>query len=98
MEGTRQEDEIRLGEFSGSRGQAYGDEKVSDRKKGATQFRHGDIRYDTASETAREETRTAKPRVRATRYYRLLLAEGHLTRRLFGAMVRRIEALALLAG
>ena len=32
------------------------------------------------------------------RYYWLLLAEGHLTRRLFGAMVRRIEALALPAG
>ncbi len=27
-------------------------------------------------------------------YYWLLLAESHLTRRLFGAMVRRIEALA----
>jgi hypothetical protein len=27
-----------------------------------------------------------------------LLAEGHLTRRLFGAMVRRIEALTLAAG
>jgi hypothetical protein len=32
------------------------------------------------------------------RYYWLLLAEGHLTRRLFGAMVRRIEALTLPAG
>jgi hypothetical protein len=31
--------------------------------------------------------------VKHARYYRLLLAEGHLTRRLFGAMVRRIEAL-----
>lgn len=31
-------------------------------------------------------------------YYWLLLAEGHLTRRLFGAMVRRIEALTLSAG
>lgn len=30
--------------------------------------------------------------------YWLLLAEGHLTRRLFGAMVRRIEALALPTG
>jgi len=28
----------------------------------------------------------------------LLLAEGHLTRRLFGSMVRRIEALPLPAG
>jgi hypothetical protein len=31
--------------------------------------------------------------VKHARYYWLLLAEGHLTRRLFGAMVRRIEAL-----
>jgi len=28
----------------------------------------------------------------------LLLAENHLTRRLFGSMVRRIEALAVRAG
>jgi len=32
------------------------------------------------------------------RYYWLLLAEGHLTRRLFVAMVRRIEALTLPVG
>jgi hypothetical protein len=32
------------------------------------------------------------------RYYWLLLAESHLTRRLFGSMVRRIEALPLPAG
>ena len=32
------------------------------------------------------------------RYYWLLLAESHLTRRLFGAMVRRIELLPLPAG
>ena len=32
------------------------------------------------------------------RYYWLLLAEGHLTRRLFTAMVRRIELLPLPAG
>jgi len=30
--------------------------------------------------------------IKHARYYWLLLAEGHLTRRLFGAMVRRIEA------
>jgi hypothetical protein len=36
--------------------------------------------------------------VKHARYYWLLLAEGHLTRRLFGAMVRRIEALTLPAG
>jgi hypothetical protein len=33
--------------------------------------------------------------VKHARYYWLLLAEGHLTRRLFGAMVRRIAALPL---
>ncbi|MHB8652858.1 MAG: transposase [Terriglobia bacterium] len=32
------------------------------------------------------------------RYYWLLLAESHLTRRLFGAMIRRIESLPLPAG
>jgi hypothetical protein len=32
------------------------------------------------------------------RYYWLLLAESHLTRRLFGAMVRRIDALAVATG
>ncbi len=32
------------------------------------------------------------------RYYWLLLAESHLTRRLFGAMVRRIDSLPLPAG
>jgi hypothetical protein len=31
--------------------------------------------------------------VKHARYYWLMLAEGHLTRRLFGAMVRRIAAL-----
>ena len=36
--------------------------------------------------------------VKHARYYWLLLAEGHLTRRLFGAMVRRIEALPVPAG
>ena len=36
--------------------------------------------------------------IKHARYYWLLLAEGHLTRRLFGAMVRRIEALTLPAG
>ena len=36
--------------------------------------------------------------VKHTRYYWLLLAESHLTRRLFGAIVRRIELLHLPAG
>jgi hypothetical protein len=36
--------------------------------------------------------------VKHARYYWLLLAESHLTRRLFGAMVRRIELLPLPSG
>jgi hypothetical protein len=36
--------------------------------------------------------------VKHARYYWLLLAEGHLTRRLFGAMVGRIAALQVATG
>jgi len=36
--------------------------------------------------------------VKHARYYWLLLAESHLTRRLFGAMLSRIEALSSPAG
>jgi hypothetical protein len=36
--------------------------------------------------------------VKHARYYWLLLAESHLTRRLFGSMVRRIDALAVATG
>jgi len=36
--------------------------------------------------------------VKHARYYWLLLAEGHLHRRLFGDMLRRIWALPVLAG
>ena len=36
--------------------------------------------------------------VKHARYYWLLLAEGHLTRRLFGAIVRRLETLSVPAG
>jgi hypothetical protein len=36
--------------------------------------------------------------VRHARYYWLLLAESHLTRRFFSAMVRRIDLLPLPAG
>jgi len=36
--------------------------------------------------------------IKHVRYYWLLLAESHLTRRLFGAMVRRIAALPGPAG
>jgi hypothetical protein len=36
--------------------------------------------------------------VKHARYYWLMLAESHLTRRLFGSMVRRIDGLAVGAG
>ena len=36
--------------------------------------------------------------VKHARYYWLMLAESHLTRRLFGSMVRRIDALAVATG
>jgi hypothetical protein len=36
--------------------------------------------------------------IKHARYYWLLLAESHLTRRLFGSMVRRIATLSLPAG
>jgi len=36
--------------------------------------------------------------VKHARYYWLLLAESHLTKRLFGSMLRRIAGLSLPAG
>jgi len=36
--------------------------------------------------------------IKHARYYWLMLAESHLTRRLFGSMVRRIDALAVATG
>jgi hypothetical protein len=36
--------------------------------------------------------------VKHARYYWLLLAEGHLTKRLFASMLGRIDHLALLSG
>ena len=42
--------------------------------------------------------RAAGRLLKHARYYRLLLAEHHLTRQLFGAMLRRIELLPLPAG
>jgi hypothetical protein len=36
--------------------------------------------------------------VKHARHYWLMLAEGHMTRRLFGSMVRRIASLPLPAG
>ena len=42
--------------------------------------------------------RTGGRLVKHARYHRLLLAESHLTKRLFGSMVRRIATLPLPAG
>jgi hypothetical protein len=42
--------------------------------------------------------KTRAPLIRHARYYWLRLAEGHLTRRLFGAMVRRMGALPVPTG
>jgi hypothetical protein len=36
--------------------------------------------------------------IKHARYYWLMLAESHLTRRLFGSMIRRIDALAVATG
>jgi hypothetical protein len=36
--------------------------------------------------------------VKHARYYWRMLAESHLTRRLFGSMIRRIDALAAATG
>ena len=42
--------------------------------------------------------KTGRRLVKHARYYWLILAESHLTRRLFGSMVRRMEALPVPAG
>src|SRR5260370_2516786 len=46
----------------------------------------------------RKPVKTGGRLVKHARYYWLMLAESHLTRRLFGAMVRRIDALELATG
>jgi len=48
---------------------------------------------DEFAATAGEDRRTTGPALRDAVYYWLLLAEGHLTRRLFGSMLRMIAAL-----
>ncbi len=57
-------------------------------------------RIDTWSLTSLQQRlmKTGGRLVKHARYYWLLLAEGHLTRRLFGAIVRRLETLSLPAG
>jgi len=46
----------------------------------------------------REKTTSSRRRLSHARYYWLLLAESHLTQRLFGSMVRRMEALPVPSG
>jgi len=57
-------------------------------------------RIDTWSLTSLQQRlmKTGGRLVKHARYYWLLLAEGHLTRRLFGAILRRLEALPGPAG
>ena len=57
-------------------------------------------RVDTWSLTSLQQRlmKTGGRLVKHARYYWLLLAEGHLTRRLFGAIVRRLAALSVPAG
>jgi hypothetical protein len=57
-------------------------------------------RIDTWSLTSLQQrlVKTGGRLIKHARYYWLLLAESHLTRRLFGSMVRRIEALPVPAG
>jgi len=57
-------------------------------------------RIDTWSLTSLQQRlmKTGGRLVKHARYYWLLLAEGHLTRWLFGAIVRRLETLSVPAG
>ena len=57
-------------------------------------------RIDSWSLTSLQQrlVKTGGRLLKHARYYWLLLAESHLTRRLFGSMVRRIEALPVPAG
>ncbi len=57
-------------------------------------------RIDTWSLTSLQQrlVKTGGRFVKHARYYWLLLAEGHLTRRLFGAIVQRLETLSVPAG
>ena len=57
-------------------------------------------RIDTWSLTSLQQrlVKTGGPLVKHARYYWLLLAESHLTQRLFGAMLQRIWALPVPTG
>ena len=61
---------------------------------------HGVRIKNWSSETSLQQcfVKTGGRLVMHARYYWLLPAESHLTRRLFGAMVRRIAALSQPAG
>ncbi len=62
---------------------------------------HGDTcGIDTWSQTSLQQRlmKTGGRLIKHARYYWLLPAEGHLTRGLFGAMLRRLVALSLPAG
>ena len=56
-------------------------------------------RIDTWSLTSLQQRlmKTGGRLVKDARYYWLMLAEGHLTRRLFGAIARRLETLSVLS-
>ena len=60
----------------------------------------GGSRIDSWSLTSLQQclVKTGGRLVKHPRYYWLLLADGHLTRRLFGDMLRRIRALPVPAG
>lgn len=53
---------------------------------------------ETGSDMPVASVKPAGRLIKHARYYWLLLAEGHLTRRLFTGMVRRIDLLPLPAG
>ena len=57
-------------------------------------------RIDNWSPTSLQQrlVKTGGRLVKDARYYWLMLAESHLTRRLFGSMVRRIDALPVAKG
>jgi hypothetical protein len=57
-------------------------------------------RIDAWSLTSLQQrlVKTGRRLVKHARYYWLLLAESHLTRRLFGSMLRRIAALPMPSG
>jgi hypothetical protein len=57
-------------------------------------------RIDTWSLVSLQQrlVKTGDRLIKHARYFWLLLAEGHLTRRLFGAILRRLEVLSVPAG